>query len=157
MVGGTPHYASPEVLSGRPAGEADDVWSLGVVLYEMVSGRHPFAGAGMDEVTDRILRQTHRCPAYSTGAAADPASAAARFAASILTSGRSIPPGDRPRARRGKLQRNFAGRTASRPPYVRPAVRFSASRALLQAWLKFAIPELTRPRACAVRERVWFA
>ena len=91
MVGGTPHYASPEVLSGRPAGEADDVWSLGVVLYEMVSGRHPFAGAGMDEVTDRILRQSIDV-GVSPGAAADPASAAARFAASILTSGRSSRP-----------------------------------------------------------------
>ena len=91
MVGGTPHYASPEVLSGRPAGEADDVWSLCVVLYEMVSGRHPFAGAGMDEVTDRILRQSIDV-GVSPGAAADPASAAARFAASILTSGRSSRP-----------------------------------------------------------------
>ena len=91
MAGGTLHYASPEVLSGRPAGEADDVWSLCVVLYEMVSGRHPFAGAGMDEVTDRILRQSIDV-GVSPGAAADPASAAARFAASILTSGRSSRP-----------------------------------------------------------------
>ena len=91
MVGGTPHYASPEVLSGRPAGEADDVWSLCVVLYEMVSGRHPFAGAGIDEVTDRILRQSIDV-GVSPGAAADPPSAAARSAASMLTSGRSSRP-----------------------------------------------------------------
>ena len=44
MVGGTLPYLSLEVLSGRPAEAADDVWSLSVVLYEMVSGRQPFAG-----------------------------------------------------------------------------------------------------------------
>ena len=91
MAGGTLHYASPEVLSGRPAGEADDVWSLCVVLYEMVSGRHPFAGAGVDKVTDRIFRQRLDVQ-VPTGAAADPPSAAARLAASILTAERSSRP-----------------------------------------------------------------
>ena len=43
-AGGTLRHVSPEALSGRPAEEADDVWSLWVVLYETVSGRHPFAG-----------------------------------------------------------------------------------------------------------------
>ena len=91
MVGGTPHYASPEVLFGRPAEEADDVWSLCVVLYEMVSGRHPFAGAGVDEVTDRILRQRidARVP---PGAVAQPPPAAAGLAASILTAERQARP-----------------------------------------------------------------
>ena len=91
MVGGTPHYASPEVLSGRPADEADDVWSLCVVLYEMVSGRHPFAGAGVDEVTDRILRQRMDVQ-VPPGAVAQPPSAAAGLAASILTAERPSRP-----------------------------------------------------------------
>ena len=91
VTGGTPRYASPEVLSGSPAGEADDVWSLCVVLYEMVSGRHPFAGTGVDEVTDRILHQriAVRVP---PGPAADTPSAAVRFAASILTAERPSRP-----------------------------------------------------------------
>ena len=42
-LGGTLRNASPEALAGRPPDEADDVWSLCVVLYEAVSGRHPFA------------------------------------------------------------------------------------------------------------------
>ena len=57
MVGGTLPYLSPEVLTGRPAEEADDVWSLSVVLYEMVSGRHPFSGGTIEEVQRRIRRQ----------------------------------------------------------------------------------------------------
>ena len=52
-AGGTLRYASPEILSDRPAGEGDDVWSLCVVLYEMVSGEHPFAGGSADEVARR--------------------------------------------------------------------------------------------------------
>ena len=42
--GGTVRYLSPEVLSGLPADEADDVWSLCVMLHEIVSGEHPFCG-----------------------------------------------------------------------------------------------------------------
>ena len=56
--GGTLPYMWPEVLAGRPAAEADDVWSLCVVLNEMVSGRHPFAdGGSAADVRDRIERQ----------------------------------------------------------------------------------------------------
>ena len=54
VAGGTLRYLSPEVLDGRPTDEADDVWSLCVVLYEMVTGEHPFAGWGVDTVADRI-------------------------------------------------------------------------------------------------------
>ena len=57
VAGGTLRYLSPEVLSGRPAEPADDVWSLCVVLYEMVSGEHPFAGGKVEDVADRIRRQ----------------------------------------------------------------------------------------------------
>ena len=98
MMGGTLPYLSPEVLSGRTAEEADDVWSLSVVLYEMVSGRHPFAGGSAEEVAERIRRQRlDRAAAPPAGPAAGGAVAA--FAAAVLAA---------PRAGRPASARAFA-------------------------------------------------
>ena len=96
LLGGTLPYLSPEVLTGRTAEEADDVWSLSVVLYEMAAGRQPFAGGTLEEVQRRIRRQ--RLAAGGPAASAAPASAeaVAAFAASILTAPRAERPGTAP-------------------------------------------------------------
>lgn len=50
LVVGTPCYASPELAQGGPVQPAADVYSLGVVLYEMLCGRPPFPGRTLMEV-----------------------------------------------------------------------------------------------------------
>ena len=90
IAGGTLRYASPEVLSGLPADEADDVWSLCVVLYEIATGEHPFAGGGVDEVTRRIRRR--RLGRRGGSAECRPTSPAAAFAASVLAASRRTRP-----------------------------------------------------------------
>ena len=88
--------SNPEVLAGRTAAEADDVWSLCVVLYEMVSGRHPFAGGALEQVRSRIGRQRLSAGVPAASAAPTSATAVAAFAASILTDPWAGRPGTAP-------------------------------------------------------------
>ncbi len=55
VVLGTPAYLSPEQLTGRPADARSDVYGLGAVLYEMVTGRKPFVGDTPAEVVGNVL------------------------------------------------------------------------------------------------------
>jgi serine/threonine-protein kinase len=54
QVVGTPLYLSPEALAGSPPQESFDLWSLHMVLYEAIAGRHPFAGRAVPDVVDAI-------------------------------------------------------------------------------------------------------
>jgi TolB-like protein/Flp pilus assembly protein TadD len=55
---GTPPYWAPEVLKHRPSDTRSDIWSFGVLLYEMASGQMPFKGATLIELGSAILQGT---------------------------------------------------------------------------------------------------
>ncbi len=61
-VVGTMAYMSPEQASGRPLDARTDIFSLGAVLYEMVTGRQAFAGQSPAIVHDGILNRTPTAP-----------------------------------------------------------------------------------------------
>jgi serine/threonine-protein kinase len=55
---GTAPYMSPEQVLGQPVGAASDVFSLGTLLYEMLTGRHPFAASSGVDTMHRVLHET---------------------------------------------------------------------------------------------------
>lgn len=61
---GTPNYMSPEQITGQPVDGRSDIFSLGVVLFELLTGIKPFAGKTMAEVTHNIVQKP--CPIPST-------------------------------------------------------------------------------------------
>ena len=63
---GTPEYLAPEVLKRLKYGKAVDWWSLGTLLYEMISGLPPFYDRNRDKMYKKILTAELLFPSYMT-------------------------------------------------------------------------------------------
>ncbi|XP_053141066.1 serine/threonine-protein kinase Nek5 isoform X3 [Hemicordylus capensis] len=53
---GTPYYLSPEICENRPYNNKTDIWSLGCVLYELCTLKHPFEGNSLHQLVLKICR-----------------------------------------------------------------------------------------------------
>ncbi len=69
---GTPGYMAPEIIRGGPAGPASDLYSIGTLLFEMLTGRMPYQGSSALEVASRQISESpplgllrdHRVPRW---------------------------------------------------------------------------------------------
>jgi Tol biopolymer transport system component len=143
QIAGTPNYMAPEVLQGKPATPASDVYSLGVVMYEMTTATYPFEGESpfavvAQRLTEPPIPPRVRLPKYDPRwesvvlrcLARDPKS---RFHDSIELC----------RALESKA-RDWRPRRVLRPALV--ALLLATSAAIWSVSRKSASPESTEPR-----------
>ena len=67
MLLGTPRYMAPEALKGQPVDARADLFAVGAILYEMLSGKHAFDGPSVVDIAHAVL---HDKPPLLTGSAA---------------------------------------------------------------------------------------
>lgn len=59
---GTPVYMAPEILAGKPYDHKVDVWSLGTVFYEMLTGHLPFTGRNKEDLKNNLSKGDYFFP-----------------------------------------------------------------------------------------------
>ena len=71
MVLGSPKYMSPEQVMGRPTDQRSDIFSLGVMMYEMLTGQAPFMGENINAIMYQTLNATPTPPGSMNPAVPD--------------------------------------------------------------------------------------
>jgi serine/threonine protein kinase/tetratricopeptide (TPR) repeat protein len=65
-ISGTPAYMAPEVLKGETPDARSDIFALGIVFYEMLTGKHPFHGSNVTVITAHILDEREAARVHAT-------------------------------------------------------------------------------------------
>ena len=137
MLVGSPTYMAPELINDDAASPAGDIWALGVILYEMLAGRPPFAGPRLAQVLEQITIAEPR-----------PLPTLPRSVQKVLRRALAKDPGSRyPSA--GELAREFRAALSGLPPTVpspAPAVSSAPADALPPASPASAPPPRLAPR-----------
>lgn len=68
---GTPDYIAAEIVAGKPYTKSVDWWSLGVLIFELVSGKTPFGDDNSDKIYDNILAGSIRWSSSVRGSCRD--------------------------------------------------------------------------------------
>lgn len=61
---GTVEYMAPEIVMGKGHDKAADWWSLGILLYEMLTGKPPFSGGNRHKMQQKIIKDKIKLPAF---------------------------------------------------------------------------------------------
>lgn len=61
---GTVEYMAPEIVLGKGHDKAADWWSVGILLFEMLTGKPPFVGGNRDKIQQKIVKDKLKLPAY---------------------------------------------------------------------------------------------
>lgn len=67
LIYGTPHYMAPELVHGYPPSPASDLYAVGTVLYELLTGTTPFSGSGTRQVLARQVKEEPLPPSCRRG------------------------------------------------------------------------------------------
>ena len=60
---GTPYYQAPELLLSQPYDEKADLWSVGIILFQMLTGNLPFPAKTHFELTNKVMAGKYEIPA----------------------------------------------------------------------------------------------
>ncbi|XVF37387.1 hypothetical protein REPUB_Repub20aG0003700 [Reevesia pubescens] len=66
---GTVEYMAPEIITGKGHNKAADWWSVGILLYEMLTGKPPFIGGNREKIQQKIVKERIKLPNFLSGEA----------------------------------------------------------------------------------------